>query len=170
MSGSAGVFAYGADTDREFESKDWPWGLEYIGVNVYEGTPKKGHGQWESAAGKVALDGSLQTIWFKVPFSHRPVRLLLYHIDDQAEPSPAALSYWLDYEGKDSYSAVAVWHSYTDGVSTSVSHLEEFGETWETLPGQYRLMLQGTSGHFVFPTLRVQKLKGDTARTQEGQI
>ena len=161
MSGSAGQYPYGTDTDRELESKDWPFKLEYVGTGVYEGTPKEGHGKWESIAGKVALDGTLQDIYFKVPFNHRPVRVLLYHIDAGANPSAAAYSWGLDYMGRDSYGGVTVWHEYNSGIANAVTEMAEFGETWETIMNHYRLRLQGTSGHYIFPTLRVQKIKED---------
>jgi len=168
MSGSLGGIKdqYGTETYYELESRDYPFKLEYIGVGVSEGVPKVGHGLWETTAGKIALDGTLQDIWFKVPFNHRPVRLLLYHIDAQAAPSSAAYSWWLEYESRASYGEVPVWLEYASGVANGVTELAEFGETWETLLNHYRLRIIGPDGHYVFPSFRVQKIKESSFKTQ----
>ena len=142
----------------------WPGSNGYgfqplqAGRMVYLGRAMAGDGEWEGSGGEVGyitLDGDLQTLMWKVPVQHRPVRLVLYHEDAAGNGSVANVN--VDYFFRDK--GVLKWTRIGGGVMNTITYQEPFGETWEHQDGEYMLTLQGTDTHLMWVTPYYQYLQ-----------
>lgn len=151
-----------ADT---FPIEDWTSFIGYsfhpqqAGRMVYSGRALAGDGSWEGQAGEpgyLTMNGLLQTLEWKVPVGHRPVRLVIYHEDGSGNPSNA--NYNIDYYYLDK--GYNKWTRIGGGVSSLSTFIERFGETNEVADVIYRLTVQGTNGHIIWVVPYNQYLQG----------
>ena len=152
-------FAYGV-----WDSRSYPFEVQQAGRMVYLGRARGGHGSWEGTGqvGYITLNGDLQTLEWKVPAQHRPVRLIVYHEDAGGVPSAANVN--VDYYYFDK--GMNKWVLFGGGISTEATYNEGFGETHERQDVHYRLTLQGPNGHIIWVTPYNQYLQGEQFRTR----
>jgi len=144
-------------------SEGYPFHTESCGKLIFMGRGLAGEGSWEGQAGEpgyITMDGCLQTLQWKVPFRHRPVRLVLQHEDGSGNPSAAA--YNVSYGYYDI--AIGEWvGEYSHAVDES-AHVVLFGEAYERQGCHWKLEIQGTSGHVLKVTPYNQYIDGDQFR------
>lgn len=139
-------------------ANSYPFYARLVGKGIYEGNAVGGDGAWDGADGApgyFTLDGTLQDLLFKVEENHRLVFWEFRHTDAAGNPSAANYNLDVEYQTK----GTLLWSRIYDAVPGVVNHHAEFGETFERLQGQYRIRLQGTAGHFIYITPRIQTLK-----------
>ena len=154
---------------------EWPGAYPFrpknVGRNIYQGVAYQGEGNWASATGTpgsigyITLDGTLQTLSWRMPVQHRPVRLMLYHEDAAGNPSAANLN--VDYDFKDK-GFDDQWIDVAAGVMATATGAYLLGETYELPDGMYRLQLQGTATHIVYVSPYYQYLQERQARSRQG--
>ena len=130
-----------------------------MGKGIYEGYAVGDNGAWDGDTGQpgyLQLDGTQQVVMFKVEGNHRPVLWEFYHTDG-TNPSTANYNLSIEYRVKGSL----MWQELYAHAVDDVNHLVPFGETYERLSSEYRILLQGTDDHFIYVTPRVQALKLD---------
>lgn len=152
---------------RWTSANGYPFETRFVGKGIYEGYAVGGTGSWDGATaspGYFTLDGTLQDIVFKVEENHRLVYWEFYHTDAAGNPSAANYNLDIEYQVKGSLQ----WSRVYDAVPGEANHNAEFGETFERLQSQYRIRLQGTDGHFIYVTPRIQTLKVDAFRGKKG--
>lgn len=131
----------------------------HVGKGIYEGYATGQDGAWDGTAteaGYITLDGTIQDIQFKVEGNHRIVMFEFYHTDG-TNPSAANYNIYIEYMTRGDY----MWHELYAHAVDEVNHLVPFGETYERLTSTYRIRLQGTDGHFIYVTPRMQMIKTD---------
>ena len=143
----------------KWESRTYPFEAQQAGRMVYYGRAPAGVGDWDGTSpevGYVTLDGLLQTLDWKVPVGHRPVRLMIYHEDAGGIPSAANVT--VDYYYRDR--GDLKFHRIGGGVSGAPTWSEAYGETHENADVHYRLTLQGPDGHLIWVVPYYQYLQG----------
>ena len=137
----------------------YPFEAQQAGRMVYYGRAPSGVGSWEGTSpevGYITLDGFLQTLDWKVPVGHRPVRLVLYHEDAAGNPSVANVN--VDYYYRDKRHQR--FNRIGGAVMATATYNEYFGVTYESADVHYRLTLQGTEGHVIYVVPYYQYLQG----------
>ena len=135
----------------EWTSRTYPFKAQHVGKSVYKGRAIAETGSWEGQAqqtGYITLDGTLQTLQWKVGGQHRPVRLVLMQTDSGYNPSAA--NYNMDYYYRDTALGIAdasMWEEIDSQVPGTATYTGYYGETYERQTSEYRLTLQGTSGN-----------------------
>lgn len=145
---------------KDWPSHTYPFEAQQAGRMVYFGRAPAQVGSWEGTSpeiGYITLDGTLQTLDWKIPAQHRPVRLIVYHEDAVGNPSATNLS--IDYYYREY--AMGKWIRIGGGVSGAATYEELFGETHESRDVMYRLTLQGTDTHLVWVTPYNQYLQAN---------
>ena len=151
----ASVNQYGLGKQIRWDSREYPFTTEFVGKNVLKGRGIAGHGSWEGQAeetGYKTLDGTLQSMYWKVPGQHRPVSIKVHHLDSSFAGSAANLLWWYWYRD-DSLSinqAFGGWELLDAWVQSQASETRYFGERYERPTGEYRLQMTGTNGHIVY--------------------
>jgi len=127
-----------------------------LGQGVYELNAVAGDARWGGTAGPgyFELDGTQQVLSFKVPDNHRPTMWEFYHTDG-TNPSAANYNLYIEYQTMGDQ----MWHELYGQAVDTVTRIIGFGETYERLPGHYRVRLEGTAGHRIYVTPRLQMLK-----------
>ena len=150
-----------SDRDRyafqRWDSNTFPFDAQQAGRMVYYGRAPAAEGDWEGAAGigYLTATGVLQTLEWKVPAQHRPIKLVVYHEDAAGVPSAVNLN--LDYY----YFVRALnrWVRLGGAVSAAATYIEYFGEAREVSDCRYRLTLNPTAGQLLYVTPYNQRLQ-----------
>ena len=153
------------DFSRWLSANGYNFLTRFVGKGVYEGYAVGGQAVWDGDNGQpgyLELDGTQQTIMFKVEGNHRPVMWEFYHTDG-TNPSTANYNVSIGYREK----GHLMWGGLYAHAVDEVNHLVPFGETYERLSSEYRIQLQGTDGHRVYITPRIQALKQDASRLKD---
>ena len=140
----------------EWTSRTYPFKPQLVGKRIWKGRATAETGLWEGQAeqnGYITLDGTLQTLQWKVEGNHRPVRLVLMQTDSGYNPSAA--NYNMDYYYRESAVGdrdVNMWEEIDSQVPGTPTYSGYYGETYERQTSEYRLTLQGTSGNLIWVT------------------
>jgi len=156
--GPTGTTRWTSGTGHKFTAR-------HVGKGIYEGYAVGADGAWSGAAeaaGYITLDGTVQTIEFKVEGNHRPTMWEFIHTDG-TNPSAANYNLYVDYHTRGTY----MWHELYGHAVDESTHLVPFGETYERLTSTYRIQLQGTAGHFIYITPRMQLMALDQTKRKE---
>ena len=164
----ASVYRQGRFNTSEWTSRTYPFKVQLVGKRVFKGRALAGDRSWEGQGGQtgyITMDGTLQTLQFKVEGNHRPVRFVMYHTDGNFAPNSS--NYNLDiYYYETAIGApgtggneLSRWERIGGGVVGAASHTEYAGETYERQTSEYRITFQGTSGHILFVAPYMQSLE-----------
>ena len=162
-----------------FEEHEWPstgagypFQVSQAGRMVYQGRAMAGIGSWEGQAGEpgyITLNGTPQELRWRVPYQHRPVRIVLFHEDGGNNPSTTNFN--IDYE----YRETAItgggnvrWVSLYTGVGDTPTVNVKLGETNEVRDVEYRLRLNGQNGHEIRVSPYNQSLQGKKFGPRQG--